>query len=115
VALPLVLLTGLFDGPAFVALISIRQRVAPARLRGQIFTTASSVHTAAFAAGQVGAAVVYQAFGTTATLLTLAVLFALAGAVTLLAQSDLAGAPAATAQPSPLGVNTDTQLVRRAS
>jgi MFS family permease len=93
VALPLVFLAGLFDGPAFVALISIRQRVAPAHLRAQIFTTASSVHTAVFAAGQASAAVFHQAFGTTATLLALSGLFALAGAVTLAAQSDL-GQPA---------------------
>jgi MFS family permease len=98
-ALPLILLTGLFDGPAFVALISIRQRVAPPQLRAQIFTTASSVATAVFAAGQASAALFHQAFGTTATLLALAGLFALAGAVTLLVQSDLGQPAAASVQP----------------
>jgi Major Facilitator Superfamily len=101
VALPLVFLTGLFDGPAFVALISIRQRVAPAQLRGQIFTTASSAHTALFAVGQAGSAIFYKAFGTTATLLGLAGVFALAGVVTLAAQSDLGQAAVAGAQASP--------------
>jgi predicted MFS family arabinose efflux permease len=103
-ALPLVLLSGLFDGPGFVGLISIRQRVAPPRLRGQIFTTASSVHLALFAAGQAAAAVFYQAFGTTATLLAVAGVFAVVGAVALLAQSELPVSAATSAQPSsPLG------------
>lgn len=101
VALPLIFLTGLFDGPALVALISIRQRAAPAQIRAQIFTTAESVNSAVFAAGQAGAGVFYQAFGTTATLLAVAGLFAVTGAVTLLAQSDLGESTVASARASP--------------
>lgn len=97
VALPLVFLTGLFDGPAFVGLLAIRYRVAPPQVRGQIFTTASSIHSAVFAVGQVGAGVFYQAFGATATLLAIAGLFAVVGAVALVAQSDLGDSAVARA------------------
>ncbi|HEV2981650.1 MAG TPA: MFS transporter [Solirubrobacteraceae bacterium] len=101
VAFPLILLTGLFDGPGFVGLISIRQRVAPPQVRAQIFTTASSIHAAVFAAGQAGAGVFYQAFGTTATLFAVAGLFAVVAAVAFAAQTNLAGSAATSAQPAP--------------
>jgi len=96
VALALIFLTGLLDGPALVALISIRQRVAPAHLRAQIFTTAASIHFAVIAAGPALAALVHEAFGTTATLLAFAALIAVAGTASLLTQSNI-GEPAAEA------------------
>ena len=101
VALPLIFLTGLFDGPGLVGLISIRQRAAPPQIRAQIFTTADSINSAVFAAGQAGAGVFYLALGTTATLLGVAALFAVVGAVTLLAQSDLGESAVASSRASP--------------
>jgi predicted MFS family arabinose efflux permease len=92
VAIPLVFITGLCDGPALVGLISIRQRVAPARLRAQIFTTAASIHFAVIALGQAAAGVFHQAFGTTATLLAFAGLIAVSGATVLWVRSDPSGA-----------------------
>jgi predicted MFS family arabinose efflux permease len=97
VALGLVFLTGLLDGPALVALITIRQRLAPAHLRAQIFTTAASVHFVFLAAGPAAAGLIHQALGTTATLLAFVVLIAVAAAVSLRTQSDVAHVAAANA------------------
>jgi predicted MFS family arabinose efflux permease len=104
VAIPLVFLTGLFDGPALVGLISIRQRVAPAHLRAQIFTTAASIHFAVIAVGQAAAGVFHQAFGTTATLLAFAALIAVSGATVLWAQSDPSEFATTDAKHSPRGI-----------
>jgi MFS family permease len=90
VALVLVFVTGMLDGPALVALISIRQRIAPAHLRAQIFTTAASLHAAVFAAGPAAAGLINRAFGTTATLLTFAALIAGAGVLALRTETDVA-------------------------
>jgi predicted MFS family arabinose efflux permease len=87
-ALALVFVTGVLDGPGLVALISIRQRLAPPQLRGQIFTTATSVHAAAGALGAAGAGLFHEAFGTDATLLAFAGVIGVAGAAALLTQSD---------------------------
>ncbi len=100
VALVLIFLTGVLDGPGLVSLISIRQRLAPPHVRAQIFTTASSLHSAVLAAGAAGAGLFHRAFGTDATLLTFAALIGLAGALALVSQYDqppgtLAGAAAA--------------------
>jgi MFS family permease len=89
-ALALVFVTGLLDGPALVALISIRQRIAPAHLRAQIFTTAASLHSALLAAGPAAAGLIHEASGTTATLLTFAGLIALAAVAAFRTQSDVA-------------------------
>ncbi|HEX3510809.1 MAG TPA: MFS transporter [Solirubrobacteraceae bacterium] len=68
IALLLVLLTGLLDGPSFAALLAARQRATPAHLRGQIFSTATSVGMAASALGTAAAGPFRDQFGTTATL-----------------------------------------------
>jgi MFS family permease len=99
VALLLVFVTGLFDGPALVGLISIRQRAAPAHLRAQIFTTASSVHFAVIAIGQAAAGIFHQAFGTTATLLLFPLLIVLAGATSLLMRPEAEGSTVTTRSP----------------
>lgn len=44
-------LAGFADGPQLTALLAVRHREAPARFRGQIFTTAASVKIAAMALG----------------------------------------------------------------
>jgi predicted MFS family arabinose efflux permease len=51
VALGLVALAGLVEGPAFAATFATRQRWSPPTLRGQIFTTAASLKLGAFAVG----------------------------------------------------------------
>jgi len=51
VALVLVGLAGLVEGPAFAATFATRQQWSPAPLRGQIFTTAASLKLGAFAVG----------------------------------------------------------------
>jgi MFS family permease len=102
VAIPLVFLTGLFDGPALVGLISTRQRLAPPALRAQIFTTAASLHYAVIAAGQAAAGVFHEAFGTTATLLAFAALIAASGGLSLFARRDSAeSVPASAPRASP--------------
>ena len=103
VALVLVFATGILDGPALVALISIRQRLAPVRLRGQIFTTASSLHAAVLAVGPVAAALIHRALGTTATLLAFVVPMAVAAVLAALTQSD-------GAQPAVTGAVEDLAL-----
>ncbi|MBA3807698.1 MAG: MFS transporter [Solirubrobacterales bacterium] len=87
-ALALIFLTGILEGPSLVALISVRQRLAPARLRGQIFSTASSLDLAAIAAGAAIAGPLQAASGTDATLLAVGALLGLAGVVSLLTESD---------------------------
>jgi MFS family permease len=42
---------GFFDGPLLAATLDLRQRIAPARLRTQVFTTAASLKIGAFAVG----------------------------------------------------------------
>jgi predicted MFS family arabinose efflux permease len=51
VALAVVALAGMAEGPAFAATFATRQRWSPVELRGQIFTTAASLKLGAFAVG----------------------------------------------------------------
>jgi MFS family permease len=99
VALVLIFVTGVLDGPGLVGLISIRQRLAPAHLRGQIFSSANSLHSAVAALGAAGAGLFQRAFGTDATLLGWAALLAVAGAIALLSQTMTSEA-LAVAQPT---------------
>ncbi len=105
VALVLIFLTGVLDGPGLVGLISIRQRLAPPQLRAAIFTTASSMHSAEIAIGAAGAGLLHRALGTTATLLCFPAAIAVAGAIALVSQFEpepaaLVGVPAADAGPA---------------
>jgi len=79
VALLLVALAGLVEGPAFAALFATRQRYTPPGLRGQIFTTGASLKVGAFAVGSAlaGPAVTVGGVG---------------GALLLVAASQLLGA-----------------------
>ena len=56
VALVLVALAGVAEGPSFAATFATRQRWSPPALRGQIFTTAASLKLGAFAVGSAVAA-----------------------------------------------------------
>ncbi len=88
VALGLIFVTGVLDGPGLVGLISIRQRLAPPQLRAQIFSTASSLHSAVVAVGAAGAGLLQRALGTDVTLFVWAGLIAVAGAIALLSQTE---------------------------
>ena len=88
VALLMIFLTGVLDGPGLVGLISIRQRLAPPHLRAQIFSTANSLHSAVIAAGAAGAGLFQRAFGTNALLLLWSALLGIAGAISLLSQTE---------------------------
>lgn len=87
-ALVLIFLTGVLDGPGLVGLISIRQRLAPAHVRAQIFTTANSLHSAVTAVGAASAGLFQQALGTDALLLAWAALIGIAGIIALLSQTE---------------------------
>ncbi len=83
-ALGLVTLTGALEGPSLVALLSARQRLAPPRVRAQIFSTVSSLNLASAAGGAAIAGPLHAAVGTEATLFTFGALLAGAGLVQLL-------------------------------
>jgi predicted MFS family arabinose efflux permease len=78
VALLLVALAGVAEGPAFAATFATRQRWSPADLRGQIFTTAASFKVGAFAVGAALAGPAVERAGVGGTLVA-------AGAVHVLA------------------------------
>jgi MFS family permease len=94
VALGLLALVGLVEGPAFAATFATRQRWSPPHLRGQIFTTAASLKVGAFSVGAALAGPAVQQLGVDRTLLAV-------GGVALLAVAAgaLAGAgPARSAR-----------------
>jgi predicted MFS family arabinose efflux permease len=97
VALALIFLTGVLDGPGLVGLISVRQRLAPPHLRAQIFSTADSLHSAVIGIGAAGAGLIQRAFGTNATLLVWAALLGISGLISLLSQTE----PGSAASPGP--------------
>jgi len=73
-----VALTGLADGPQLAAVFAVRQREAPPRLRGQIFTTAASLK---LSAGALGAALAGALSGYSATVVLVAAATAQAAAL----------------------------------
>jgi predicted MFS family arabinose efflux permease len=74
VALALVALAGLVEGPAFAATFATRQRWSPPTLRGQIFTTAASLKLGAFAVGSALAGPTLARAGVTGILVAAGVL-----------------------------------------
>src|SRR5271165_3621725 len=101
-ALALVTLTGLLEGPSLVALMGVRQRLAPAHHRGQILSTLASLNLAAGALGTAAAGPLHAALGTAATLAAFGVLMAVAGVVALGTGGSRPGLRAADLGPSPL-------------
>jgi len=81
VALALVALAGMAEGPAFAATFATRQRWSPPALRGQIFTTAASLKLGAFAVGSALAGPAVDRAGVDATLVVVAALQLLAVAL----------------------------------
>jgi MFS family permease len=69
VALVLVTLTGVLEGPALAAFFTVRQRYTPPQLRGQVFSTVGSFTLAGVAIGSGVAGPLQAALGTTAVLL----------------------------------------------
>jgi MFS family permease len=78
VALALVALAGLVEGPAFAATFTTRQRWSPPALRGQIFTTAASLKLGAFAVGSALAGPALARAGVTGMLVAVGVVQLLA-------------------------------------
>ena len=92
VALVLVALAGVVEGPSFAATFATRQRWSPPALRGQIFTTAASLKLGAFAIGAALAAPTVARGGVGGTLVAV-------GAIQLLAVAlGLASGAGGTAQ-----------------
>jgi predicted MFS family arabinose efflux permease len=85
VALVLVTVSSIPDGPALTATFAARQEHAPRELQGQIFTTAAGVKVGAFALGAALAGPLVVGVGTTGTLLLAAAMQFLGAAVGLLA------------------------------
>jgi MFS family permease len=87
-ALALICLTGALEGPSLVALIAVRQRLAPPHLRGQVFSTASSLDAVAVGIGAAVAGPLISHFGTDTTLVVFGGLLGLAGLLSLATESD---------------------------
>jgi sugar phosphate permease len=81
VALVLVALAGVVEGPSFAATFATRQRWSPAALRGQIFTTAASLKLGAFAIGSALAAPTVAQGGVDGTLVAVGTIQLLAVAL----------------------------------
>jgi predicted MFS family arabinose efflux permease len=69
VALALIALSGVADGPGFAATFTVRQRWTPRDLHGQVFTTAASLKVGAFSLGAALAGPAVVALGARGTLL----------------------------------------------
>ena len=81
VALVLVALAGVVEGPSFAATFATRQRWSPPALRGQIFTTAASLKLGAFAIGAALAAPTVARGGVGGTLVAVGAIQLLAVAI----------------------------------
>ncbi len=95
-ALVLVTLTGVLEGPALAAFFTVRQRFTPPHLRGQVFSTVGSITLAGMAVGSALAGPIHAALGTDATLLAFPVFQFASGASVLIARSELSGTAAHT-------------------
>lgn len=91
VALILVTLTGLLEGPALAAFFTLRQRYTPPELRGQVFSTVGSLTLAGMAIGSAIAGPIHAALGTDATLLAFSVLELVSAVCLLTARGELRG------------------------
>jgi predicted MFS family arabinose efflux permease len=117
VALVLIAIAGVADGPNLSATFAVRQRWTPRALHGQIFTTAASLKVGSFSLGAALAGPAVVTFGARATLvLTASAQLAAAAAGVLLsrgAPSDRAAAPEPEPlgpEPEPLGLQEDDDV-----
>ncbi len=100
VALGLIALAGLVDGPGFAAQFAVRQRWTPPELHGQVFTTAASLKVGSFAIGAALAGPAVVTLGAQGTLVAAASIQFVAAAAGL-ALSGLRRATASAPQPVP--------------
>jgi MFS family permease len=97
VMLALVAIAALADGPALAAQFSVRQQMAPPRLRAQVFTTAAGLKIGAFSLGAALAGPAIASFGSAQTLVLAAIVqIAAAGAGLALGRSRQTAAAAAS-------------------
>jgi MFS family permease len=68
VAIALIALAGMIDGPGFAAQFAVRQRWTPRELHGQVFTTAASLKVSAYGTGAAIAGPAYNLIGARGTL-----------------------------------------------
>jgi predicted MFS family arabinose efflux permease len=103
VALLLVALAGVLEGPAFAATFATRQRWSPPELRGQIFTTAASLKVGAFAVGAALAGPTVERFGAGGALVAAGAVHVLAALLGMAAGATLGS----TAFPDPETATVD--------
>jgi predicted MFS family arabinose efflux permease len=99
VALLLVALAGVLEGPAFAATFATRQRWSPAALRGQIFTTAASLKVGAFAVGAALAGPTVERLGPGGALLAAGTVQVLAALLGIAAGATLSSSAYPDAEP----------------
>jgi sugar phosphate permease len=99
VALLLVALAGVLEGPAFAATFATRQRWSPAELRGQIFTTAASLKVGAFAVGAALAGPTVERLGPGGALLAAGTVQVLAAVLGIAAGATLSSSAYPDAEP----------------
>jgi predicted MFS family arabinose efflux permease len=109
VALAVIALAGLADGPGLAATFGARQRWTPPELLGQIFTTAASLKVGAFAIGAAFAGPAVNTLGAPGTIvLAASAQFAAVAAGLVLGRrgrSVSAGLPAVESSPNPSGAD----------
>jgi predicted MFS family arabinose efflux permease len=94
-AMALIALAGMVDGPGFSAQFAVRQRYTPRELHGQVFTTAASLKVGSYAVGAAFAGPLVVALGAKGTLVVAACVQFVAVAVGyLLARSPTSAAGA---------------------
>ena len=98
VAIVLVALAGVVDGPGLTATFSVRQEQVPIELYGQVFSTASSIKVGSFALGSAVAGPLVVGIGARGTLVACACTAVAAGA---LAAAMLTQRTTRTARPRP--------------
>lgn len=93
-ALALVAFTGALEGPSLVALVGVRQRLVPAHLRTQIYSTLFSLDIASSAIGSAAAGPLHAAAGTPVTMFAFGALTLLSGLVSFGTARAAASGPA---------------------
>ncbi|MGI8631467.1 MAG: MFS transporter [Solirubrobacterales bacterium] len=78
-AFVVVTLAGLFYGPGLAASFGVRQRQTPSELRGQVFTTSTSLKVSAFACGSAAGGLLLSSVGVTGLLVLAGLLHVIGG------------------------------------
>ena len=96
VALVLVAVAGVADGPGLAATFAVRQKTVPRDLQGQVFTTAAGIKVGMFALGSALAGPVVTGVGAREAIVLAACIQLLAAAAGFVAMRARGGAPAAS-------------------